>query len=94
MAKTDTPQSDRPEVIDRRRLLTAAVAMAAANTIPKVTAAEAVPRSVPSLALPPEVQAPRVCEATARRLLEIGRRNEIRREAGLPFLSITKNGGG
>ena len=28
--------------------------------------------------------------AADRRLLEIGRRNEIRREAGLPFLSITK----
>jgi hypothetical protein len=31
-----------------------------------------------------------VCAATARRLLEIARRNEIRREAKLPLLPIAK----
>jgi hypothetical protein len=90
MPKTDTPQSDRPEVIDRRKLLTAAAAMAAASTIPKVTAAEAVPGSVQPSALPPEARAPKVCAATARRLLEIISRNELRQAALLPSLPIAK----
>jgi hypothetical protein len=91
MAKTDTPQSDRPEVIDRRKLLAAAAAIAAASTMPGMAYAEAVPSSVvQSLVLPPEVRASNFCAATARRLLEIRRRNELRNEAGLPFLSITK----
>jgi hypothetical protein len=41
-------------------------------------------------ALTPEVPPLNVCAATARRLLDIARRNEIRREANLPLLSITK----
>ena len=32
MTKTDNPQSDRPEVLDRRKLLTAAAAITAAST--------------------------------------------------------------
>ncbi len=32
----DTPQFDGPEAIDRRKLLTAAAAMTAARTVPKV----------------------------------------------------------
>ena len=90
MAKTDTPQSDRPEVIDRRKFLTAAAAIAAASTIPKVTAAEAVPGSVQPLATPPAARAPNFCLGTARRLLEIRRRNELRRAAQLPTLSTPK----
>jgi hypothetical protein len=90
MAKTDNPQSDQPEVIDRRSLLTAAAAIAAVSTIPKVTAAEGVPSSVKPLATPPAVLAPKVCAATARRLLEIHRRNELRRASQLPPLSIPK----
>jgi hypothetical protein len=38
--------------------------------------------------LTPDVQAPNVCAATARRLAEIARRNEIRRDANQPALSI------
>ena len=90
MAKTDTRQSYRPEVINRRSLLTGAAAMAAVSTIPKMTAAEAVPSSLKRLALPPEARAPKVCAATARRLLEIHRRNELRQAGQLPPLSITK----
>jgi hypothetical protein len=41
-------------------------------------------------ALTPEVPPLNVCAATARRLLEIARRNEIRREAKLPLLPIAK----
>jgi hypothetical protein len=40
--------------------------------------------------LTPEVLPLNVCAATARRLLEIARRNEIRREAKLPLLPIAK----
>jgi hypothetical protein len=90
MAETDTPQSARPEVIDRRKFLTAAAAIAAASTIPKVTAAEAVPSSIQPLALPPAALAPNFCAATARRLLEIHRRNKLRQAALLPPLSIPK----
>ena len=90
MAKTDTRQSYRPEVINRRSLLTGAAAMAAVSTIPKVTAAEAVPASVQPVALRSEARAPKVCVGTARRLLEIRRRNELRQAGQLPLLSITK----
>jgi hypothetical protein len=90
MAKTDTPQSDRPEVIDRRKLLTAAAVTTAACTMPRIAHAEAVPRSVQTSALPAEIQASKVCAATARRLLEIHRRNELRHAAQLPPLSIPK----
>ena len=87
MPKTHTSNSDRPIAIDRRRLLTAA-AIAAASTIPKVTADETVADSVRSSALPQGVRTPKVCATTARRLLEIYRRNELRQAALLPLLSI------
>jgi hypothetical protein len=41
-------------------------------------------------ALTPEVAPLNVCAATARRLVEIALRNEIRREAKLPLLPIAK----
>ena len=44
MAKTDNPEFDGPEVIDRRKLLTAAAAMTAASIVPKVTTAEGICR--------------------------------------------------
>jgi hypothetical protein len=40
--------------------------------------------------LPAETPALTLCAATARRLMEIARRNEIRREAKLPLLPIAK----
>jgi hypothetical protein len=46
------------------------------------------PGQVP--ALTPEAPPLNVCAATARRLLEIAQRNEIRREAKLPLLPIAK----
>jgi hypothetical protein len=88
MAKTDTHQSDGPEVIDRRKLLTAAAAMTAASTVP--TTAEGVCEAIQSSILPPGVRSPKACAATAQRLLEISRRNELRRMAQLPLLSIPK----
>ena len=90
MAKSDITQSDGPDVIDRRKLLTAAAAMAAGSTIPKVSAAETVADFVQSSASPPQVQAPIFCPAMARRLVEINRRNELRREAQLPLVPIAQ----
>jgi hypothetical protein len=55
-----------------------------------VTAADAVCEAIQSCILPPGVGSPKVCAATARRLLEIHRRNELRREAQLPLLPIAK----
>ena len=89
MLTADTANSDEPIAIDRRSLLTAA-AIAAASTIPRVTAADAVCQAIQSCILSPGVGSPKVCAATARRLLEIHRRNELRREAQLPVLPIAK----
>jgi hypothetical protein len=86
MARRDFPLS-----INRRRLLAtgAAVATAAiALRADRVDAALADTVQLP--ALTPEVPPLNVCAATARRLLEIARRNELRREAKLPLLPIAK----
>jgi hypothetical protein len=64
--------------------------MTAAATIPRVIAADAVCEAIQSCIQPPGVKSPEVCGATARRLLEIHRRNELRREAHLPVLPIAK----
>jgi hypothetical protein len=86
MARRDFPLN-----IDRRRLLAtgAAVATAAiALRADRVDAALADTVQLP--ALTPEVPPLNVCAATARRLLEIARRNELRKEAKLPILPIAK----
>ena len=90
MAKTDTPQSDGPMAVDRRKILAAVAAITAASAMPKVTASETVADSVQSSALLQGVQTLKVCAATARRLIEIHGRNELRRAAQLPPLSIPK----
>jgi hypothetical protein len=88
MAKTDFSLS-----INRRQLLTSAAATVTATAIlpdvkfPDVAAAADVLRSSP---LTHQAEPANLCAATARRLLEIARRNEIRREAGLPLLSTVK----
>ena len=86
MARRDFPLS-----IDRRRLLAtgAAVATAAFCRVRSVLTPPLPIRSN-SRPLTPEVRTCEFCAATARRLLEIARRNEIRREANLPLLSIAK----
>ena len=87
MAKQDFPSN-----IDRRCLLIWTAAFAAYSIAPNVECAEAA--SLTPVAQPlssaPEFQGLDVCAATARRLLEIEYRNEIRREALLPRLSIPK----
>jgi hypothetical protein len=76
---------------DRRHLLTSAAGVTATTIVPGVKRTEAaLVESVESAALAPEAPTLNVCAATARRLLEIARRNRIRREAGLPLLSIPR----
>jgi hypothetical protein len=86
MARRDFPLS-----INRRRLLATGAAMATAAIAPgagsvKAALANATQRET----LPAETPALKLCAATARRLMEIARRNELRREAKLPLLPIAK----
>jgi hypothetical protein len=87
MAKTDFPLC-----IDRRRLMTSAAAtVTATGILPGAKGADAAaPDFLQSSQLTTKVEPANFCAATARRLLEIARRNEIRREANLPLLSIAK----
>jgi len=83
--------TDFPFTLDRRRLLASAVAVTAASAVPGgECSAAALGDTVQTPPLTPDVQAPNVCAATARRLLEIGRRNQIRQEAGLPLLPVAR----
>ena len=81
MAGPDFPR------IDRRRLLTSAAAVTASGVLPGVkrAAAAAAPDLFQSPPLTPKAEPANCCPATARRLFEIARRNEIRREAKLPL---------
>ena len=87
MARPDFPLS-----INRRRLMTAAAAVTASGVLPVVKRADAAaaPDLFQSPPLTLEVEPGNFCAATARLLLEIARRNEIRREAKLPLLPIAK----
>jgi hypothetical protein len=77
--------------LDRRRLLATGAAVAtAAITLRADRVDAALADTVQLSALTPEVPPLNVCAATARRLLEIARRNEIRWEAKLPLLPIAK----
>jgi hypothetical protein len=87
MARPDFPLS-----INRRRLLTSAAAAATATGIlPGVKRGDAAAADVlQSSPLTPKAEPATLSAATARRLLEIARRNEIRRAAKLPLLPIAK----
>jgi hypothetical protein len=78
MAKTDLPFN-----IDRRRLLTSAAAVTATGIVPGFEGADtaAAPDFFQSSPLTLEAEPPNFCAGTARRLLEIARRNELRQEA-------------
>ena len=91
MAKAEFPNSLQPSLgLDRRQLLASATALSVASILPGVRAAEApLPHALRSLP-PTPVQSPNFCAATARRVLEIEARNELRREAGLPLLPIVR----
>ena len=86
MAKPDFPLN-----IDRRRLLATGAAAATAAIAPGAGSVKAAfANAAQPATLPAETPALKLCAATARRLLEIARRNEIRREAKLPLLPIAK----
>jgi hypothetical protein len=88
MAKPDFPLN-----IDRRRLLTSAAATVTAtgSILPGVKLADGAAADVlQSSPLTPKAEPANLSAATARRLMEIKRRNEIRREAKLPLLPIAK----
>jgi hypothetical protein len=82
---------DFPLNIDRRRLLATGAAVVTAAIVPRAGCAKtALTNAAQPATLPAETPALKLCAATARRLLEIARRNEIRREAKLPLLPIAK----
>jgi hypothetical protein len=85
-------EPDFPLNINRRRLLTAAAAtVTVTGILPDVKRADAAGLDfLQSSRLTPKIEPADFCAATARRLLEIARRNEIRREAKLPLLPIAK----
>jgi hypothetical protein len=86
MAKPDFPLN-----IDRRRLLATGAAAATAAIAPGAGSVKAAfANAAQPATLPAETPALKLCAATARRLMEIARRNEIRREAKLPLLPIAK----
>jgi hypothetical protein len=74
-------------VIDRRQLLCGAAA---------ATAISGLPASEPAVAAPQEIEAANLASwahfstATCSRLEEIAFRNRVRKEAGLPLLSVAK----
>ena len=74
-------------VIDRRQLLRGAAA---------ATAISGLPASEPAVAAPQEIEAANLASwshfstATCSRLEEIAFRNRVRKEAGLPLLSVAK----
>jgi len=86
MAKTDFPLN-----IDRRQLLATGAAVVTAAIVPRTGCAKtALTNAAQPATLPAETPALKLCAATARRLLDIARRNEIRRETGLPLLTTSK----
>ena len=85
MAKQDFPPN-----INRQRLLVSAVSGSSIEPGVGYAKAASATAAAESIASAPGVQDLNVRPATARRLLEIERRNLLRAEANLPLLSITK----
>jgi hypothetical protein len=82
---------DFPLNIDRRRLLATGAAVATAAIVPNAELPEAALANAAQPALlPAETPALKVFAASARRLREIARRNEIRRQSGPPNGRLVK----
>ena len=80
-----------PLIVNRRRLLASAAAATATAVLPGVKNADAAaPDFFRSGQLKSKAEAANFCAATTRRLAEIARRNELRRESNLPLLSVPK----
>jgi len=89
MAK-ENPKPSEHLPIDRRTLLKTTVAITTATLAADVSPSEAAP-VISTQPSPINADALlSVCATTARRLAEIKRRNELRREAKLPLLPIAK----
>ncbi len=81
------------EGLDRRQLLALSAGVAVSSIVPETQSVQATsPAVVIAVASRPalDCSALNVCAVTVRRLKEIAERNRIRKEAGLPLLSITK----
>jgi hypothetical protein len=89
MAKQN--QSEPSLNVDRRHLLVA-VAAVAAGIVPNAQGAGATNAAGLNAGELPVSESPpwSVCAATARRIEEIAARNRIRKEAGLPLLSVPR----
>jgi hypothetical protein len=91
MAEEFSSRSEPLLNLNRRKFLTtAAVGTTAVTFVPNVTPSEtALIHSAKTLS---KSSAPslKLCAANARRLMQIARRNELRREANLPLLPIAK----
>ena len=82
-------QAEHVFTINRRRLLTSATAVMAAAIMP-LPGEPGEAAAIQPGPLAPEAPAQMFSAANAKRLLEITRRNSLRKEAGLPLLSVTK----
>jgi hypothetical protein len=73
-------RSDFPLSMDRRRLLATGAAVVTGAIVPRAGCAKtALTNATKPATLPAETPALKLCAATARRLMEISCRNEIRR---------------
>lgn len=82
-------QAEQAFAINRRRLLTSATAVTAAAIAPPLgEPGEAA--AIQPVPLTPKAPAQTFSAANAKRLMVIARRNSLRKEAGLPLLSVTK----
>ena len=88
MARPQFPKNaERLSGLNRRQLLASGAAAATAIATPDAACATAVSIQTPAYSRLPTR---RFSDATARRLRDIAERNEIRRGAKLPLLSISK----
>jgi hypothetical protein len=86
-------QSARTLSVDRRQLLCSVAVITVTGVAPGLEHLEcAKPAELVTVVkpLPAEAMIWNVCATTRRRLEEIGQRNRIREEAGLPLLCVTK----
>jgi hypothetical protein len=86
----ENPKPSERFPMDRRRLLKTSVAITAVNFAPDLTPSETAPVDSAQSVSTASEGILKVCATTARRIAEIRRRNETRREAKLDLLPIVK----
>jgi hypothetical protein len=90
MAETNPNGSERLLKITRRDVLSSVAGTTAASLAPNLTPSETEPIVLTQTVSTASETILNVCATTSRRLLEIQRRNELRRESKLPTLPIAK----